>query len=190
MADKMPTIRVIETRDGMRMPALGIGTWRMGERAGQKKDEIAAIRIARGRWKNERRGRADSGGSDPIRGLGTASHRQSELPACHADAGCSVRPSPSLPDDTDQVYSLVLTVAGLQNGADELLVVDGATVALSDGKKLLDISTNQNGMGPPITYELDGKQYIALNGGQGQVNNGRGGPPAANATVPPKPDTL
>jgi len=46
MADKKPTIRVIETRDGMRMPALGIGTWRMGERAGQKKDEIAAIRLA------------------------------------------------------------------------------------------------------------------------------------------------
>lgn len=46
MADKMPKIRVIETRDGMRMPALGIGTWRMGERAGQKRDEIAAIRLA------------------------------------------------------------------------------------------------------------------------------------------------
>ena len=46
MADKKPTIRVIETRDGMRMPALGIGTWRMGERASQKKDEIAAIRLA------------------------------------------------------------------------------------------------------------------------------------------------
>jgi diketogulonate reductase-like aldo/keto reductase len=46
MADKKPKIRVIETRDGMRMPALGIGTWRMGERAGQKKDEIAAIRLA------------------------------------------------------------------------------------------------------------------------------------------------
>ncbi len=43
MADKKPKIRVIETRDGMRMPALGIGTWRMGERAGQKKNEIAAV---------------------------------------------------------------------------------------------------------------------------------------------------
>ncbi|MGE0093845.1 MAG: aldo/keto reductase [Alphaproteobacteria bacterium] len=46
MADKKPKIRIIETRDGMRMPALGIGTWRMGERAGQKKDEIASIRLA------------------------------------------------------------------------------------------------------------------------------------------------
>lgn len=46
MADKKPKIRVIETRDGMRMPAFGIGTWRMGERAGQKKDEVAAIRLA------------------------------------------------------------------------------------------------------------------------------------------------
>jgi diketogulonate reductase-like aldo/keto reductase len=46
MAEKNPMIRVIETRDGMRMPALGVGTWRMGERAGRKKDEIAAIRLA------------------------------------------------------------------------------------------------------------------------------------------------
>lgn len=46
MAEKTPKIRMVEARDGMRMPALGIGTWRMGERAAQRKNEIAAIRLA------------------------------------------------------------------------------------------------------------------------------------------------
>jgi hypothetical protein len=35
-------------------------------------------------------------------------------------------------------------------------------------------------MGPPMTYMLDGKQYVALAGGQGGTG-GRGGTP-----VPPK----
>jgi hypothetical protein len=34
-------------------------------------------------------------------------------------------------------------------------------------------------MGPPITFQLDGKQYVAVAGGQGQgAGGGRGGPPA------------
>lgn len=32
--------------DGERVPALGIGTWHMGERAGQRKAEVAAVRLA------------------------------------------------------------------------------------------------------------------------------------------------
>ena len=57
------------------------------------------------------------------------------------------------------------------------------------GEKLLDIDTPaRNGMGPPITFMLDGKQYIALNGGLGQVaGGGRGGPAgqrAARACLP------
>ena len=32
--------------DGTRIPALGIGTWRMGERASARKREVAAIRLA------------------------------------------------------------------------------------------------------------------------------------------------
>jgi hypothetical protein len=38
-------------------------------------------------------------------------------------------------------------------------------------------------MGPPITFQLDGKQYVAVAGGQGQGagGGGRGGPPAAAA---------
>ena len=49
------------------------------------------------------------------------------------------------------------------------------------GEVLWDVATGQTGgMGPPITFQLDGKQYIAVAGGQGQgAGGGRGGPPAA-----------
>ena len=47
------------------------------------------------------------------------------------------------------------------------------------GEKLLDIATGQTGgMGPPMTYLLDGKQYIALMGGLGV-------PPGRGAVAPP-----
>ena len=50
-----------------------------------------------------------------------------------------------------------------------------------DGEKLLDIATGQTaGMGPPITYLLDGKQYIALMGGLGN-------PPPRGSVAPPFP---
>jgi quinohemoprotein ethanol dehydrogenase len=42
----------------------------------------------------------------------------------------------------------------------------------AEGKKLLEIPTKQNGMGPPITYELDGKQYVSFMGGTGQAGRG------------------
>ncbi len=82
------------------------------------------------------------------------------------------------------------------------VVPDGRLVAYSadKGEKLLDVQTGlRGGMGPPITYELDGKQYITLAGGTGAVNfgpppgagagGGRGGPaPAAPApAAPPAP---
>jgi len=49
---------------------------------------------------------------------------------------------------------------------------DGHLLAYSadKGEKLLEIQTNmRGGMGPPITYQLDGKQYITLMGGTGIV---------------------
>ncbi|HET9217975.1 MAG TPA: PQQ-dependent dehydrogenase, methanol/ethanol family [Terriglobia bacterium] len=53
--------------------------------------------------------------------------------------------------------------------------------AADDGEKLLDIATGQTaGMGPPITYLLDGKQYIALMGGIGL-------PPPRGSVAPPFP---
>lgn len=57
------------------------------------------------------------------------------------------------------------------------------------GEKLLELKTGApNGMGPPMTYMLDGKQYVALLGGQGNVP--RFGPAPANAPtqapVPPR----
>ena len=38
------------------------------------------------------------------------------------------------------------------------------------GEKLLEVKTGLGGgMGPPITYQLDGKQYVTLAGGMGKV---------------------
>ena len=47
---------------------------------------------------------------------------------------------------------------------------DGRLIAYSadKGDVLLELRTGlQNGMGPPITFAIDGKQYIALMGGSG-----------------------
>jgi len=63
------------------------------------------------------------------------------------------------------------------------VVPDGRLMAYTadKGEKVLEIQTGlRGGMGPPITYMLDGKQYVALAGGQGGAG-GRGGPQA-----PPK----
>jgi outer membrane protein assembly factor BamB len=59
------------------------------------------------------------------------------------------------------------------------VVPDGRLMAYTadQGEKVLEIQTGlRGGMGPPITYMLDGKQYIALAGGQG----GRGAAVALN----------
>jgi quinohemoprotein ethanol dehydrogenase len=56
---------------------------------------------------------------------------------------------------------------------------DGRLLAYSadKGAKLLEIQTGlSSGMGPPITYRLDGKQYVALMGGVGSVAIGNAGP--------------
>jgi quinohemoprotein ethanol dehydrogenase len=37
------------------------------------------------------------------------------------------------------------------------------------GEKLFEIQTGRTGMGPPITYQVDGKQYVALTGGLGKT---------------------
>jgi PQQ-dependent dehydrogenase (methanol/ethanol family) len=47
-----------------------------------------------------------------------------------------------------------------------------------NGEKLLDVETGQTvGMGPPMTYMLDGKQYVAFMGGRGIVVGGFNLPP-------------
>jgi quinohemoprotein ethanol dehydrogenase len=67
------------------------------------------------------------------------------------------------------------------------VIPDGRFVAYSadKGEKLLDIQTGlRGGMAPPITYMLDGKQYVAFLGGQGIVL-----PPLPNAP-PPAPGAV
>ena len=52
------------------------------------------------------------------------------------------------------------------------------------GERLLDIPTGETaGLGPPITYMHNGKQYVALMGGQGTIggSNGLTAPPPAPA---------
>ena len=68
---------------------------------------------------------------------------------------------------------------------------DGRLVAYSadKGVKLHEIQTGlRSGMGPPITYRLDGKQYVALMGGVGTVTLGNAGP--GNQATPFSPKLL
>jgi quinohemoprotein ethanol dehydrogenase len=83
------------------------------------------------------------------------------------------------------------------------VINDGRLLAYSadKGQKLFEVQTGlRGGMGPPITFMLDGKQYVALAGGTGQAAGGGGGgargaqplPPdlagaAAQAAPPPAP---
>ncbi len=54
------------------------------------------------------------------------------------------------------------------------------------GEKLLEIATGlKSGVGPPITYEVDGKQYVALMGGIGAVI-GNAGPQNTATSTPPQ----
>jgi quinohemoprotein ethanol dehydrogenase len=56
------------------------------------------------------------------------------------------------------------------------VVPDGRVRALAalDGTVLWEVSTGQRGMGPPITYQVDGRQHVSFMGGTGQ--GGRGDP--------------
>jgi quinohemoprotein ethanol dehydrogenase len=44
-----------------------------------------------------------------------------------------------------------------------------------NGDQLMDITTGLSQMGPPMTFMLDGKQYVAIAGGPPQAGGGRGG---------------
>jgi quinohemoprotein ethanol dehydrogenase len=69
---------------------------------------------------------------------------------------------------------------------------DGRLVAYSadKGEKLAEIQTGlRSGMGPPITYRVDGRQYVALMGGVGQAAvGGNAGP--GNQPTPFSPKLL
>ncbi|HEX4136427.1 MAG TPA: PQQ-dependent dehydrogenase, methanol/ethanol family [Bryobacteraceae bacterium] len=74
---------------------------------------------------------------------------------------------------------------------------DGRLIAYSadKGEKLLEIKTDLGGgMGPPITYQLDGKQYVTIAGGLGKVvpryRDAPGEAPPAAAAGPNAPPDL
>jgi quinohemoprotein ethanol dehydrogenase len=70
------------------------------------------------------------------------------------------------------------------------VIPDGRLVAYraDTGEKLLDLKTGlHGGMGPPITYQIDGKQYVSLMGGTGKVTPSVGlppPPPGASISLP------
>ena len=69
------------------------------------------------------------------------------------------------------------------------VINDGRLMAYSadKGEKLLELQTGlRSGMGPPITYRIDGRQYVALMGGVGTVTGGNAGPGNAATTFAPK----
>ena len=53
------------------------------------------------------------------------------------------------------------------------VINDGRFRAISadKGEVLYEVRTNRTGMAPPITYEVDGKQYVAFAGGLGRSNS-------------------
>jgi len=64
---------------------------------------------------------------------------------------------------------------------------DGHLLAYSadKGEKLIDVQTGlKSGVGPPITYQVDGKQYVALMGGIGAVIGNAGPQNTATSTSP------
>jgi quinohemoprotein ethanol dehydrogenase len=73
------------------------------------------------------------------------------------------------------------------------VVNDGRLLAYSadKGEKLFEVQTGlRGGMGPPITYMLDGKQYVSLMGGTGtpSPNPNAAGGGGARGAEPPPPD--
>jgi outer membrane protein assembly factor BamB len=52
---------------------------------------------------------------------------------------------------------------------------DGRVRALDagSGKVMWEVQTGQRGMGPPITYRVDGRQRVSVMGGQGGRGGGR-----------------
>jgi quinohemoprotein ethanol dehydrogenase len=67
------------------------------------------------------------------------------------------------------------------------VIPDGRFLAYSadKGEKLFELNTGLgNGMGPPITFSVDGKQYVALAGGIGPLQGFGGRGPAAPALKP------
>ena len=67
------------------------------------------------------------------------------------------------------------------------VVPDGRFIAYSadKGEKLLEVSTGQRGMGPPVTYQLDGRQYVSFLAGQGTLPPNPFGPGVPGAPGAP-----
>ena len=73
------------------------------------------------------------------------------------------------------------------------VVPDGRLMAYraDNGDKLLEIKTGlRGGMGPPITYQIDGVQYVSVMGGTGRVTPSVGNNPPPVTVTPSLPKLL
>lgn len=73
------------------------------------------------------------------------------------------------------------------------VIPDGRLVAYraDTGEKLLDVKTGlRGGMGPPITYQIDGIQFVSLMGGTGRVTPSVGNTPPPVTVTPTLPKLL
>jgi quinohemoprotein ethanol dehydrogenase len=73
------------------------------------------------------------------------------------------------------------------------VIPDGRLVAYraDTGEKLLDMKTGlTGGMGPPITYQIDGVQYVSIMGGTGKMKASVGLPALPPTANPPLPRLL
>jgi quinohemoprotein ethanol dehydrogenase len=59
-----------------------------------------------------------------------------------------------------------------------------------NGDQLIDIPTGLSMMGPPMTFMIDGKQYVAVTGGPPNGGNGFDPPPPDTPGVPRQPSRL
>ena len=69
------------------------------------------------------------------------------------------------------------------------VIPDGRLVAYSadKGEKLWEVQTGlRTGMGPPITYQVDGRQYVSLMGGQGTIASAAAAAAPVAAPILPK----
>jgi hypothetical protein len=59
-----------------------------------------------------------------------------------------------------------------------------------NGDQLIDIPTGLSMMGPPMTFMIDGKQFVTVTGGPPNGGNGFGPPPPETPGVPLQPSRL
>lgn len=151
------------------------------------------------------RGRGGANSNAPGGEVATAAERASSAPPRAAAPKATPKPQPPAigPETTGSLLvawdpstaSVRWTVQGGGSSGGGTVATAGNLVfqvvptgqlrvySADKGEKLFEINTNLRGaMGPPMTFLLDGKQYVTLQGGQGAAGSGFGGGGASPIT--------